>query len=437
MQVSVESTDGLERKLNIAVPAEQIDTEVTKRIADASKKVRLDGFRPGKVPRKVVKQRFGDSIRAEVLGEVANQMFQQAVSQEELKPVGQPAIEPKVNEEGKDFEFIATFEILPEITLKDTSGLELELLSASVGDEDIEEMIDKLRDQQATWTEVARPAVANDRVNIDYAGTKDGESFDGGSAEGSDLELGSKRMIDGFESGLEGASAGDSVTLNLSFPEEYHAEDLKGAAVVFEVKVNTVSEKVLAELDQAFFAKFEVEGDLEDFKTNVRENMTRQLDASLEAHRKQLVMDKLFEENTFDLPAAMIDSEIANLQQQSLAQFGAAAENFDLSMLPRELFEEQAKKRVALGVILNQAIVDFDIKPDRDALMAFLDDLAQSYDDPEEVKQHYLSDQNRLQQVEMMLVEKRVVDAVLESATVTEKSSSYQDVMEAAQTNQG
>lgn len=437
MQVSVESTDGLERKLNIAVPAEQIDTEVAKRIVDASKKVRLDGFRPGKVPRKVVKQRFGDSIRAEVLGEIANQMFQQAVSQEELKPVGQPAIEPKVNEEGKDFEFIATFDVMPEITLKDTSGFDFELLAASVGDDDIEDMIGKLRDQQATWTEVARPAATNDRVNIDYAGTKDGEPFDGGSAEGSDLELGSKRMIDGFESGLEGASAGDSVTLNLTFPEEYHAEDLKGAAVVFEVKVNTVSEKVLAELDEAFFAKFEVEGDLEDFKTNVRENMTRQLDASLEAHRKQLVMDRLFEEHTFDLPAAMIDSEIANLQQQSLAQFGAAAENFDLSMLPRELFEEQAKKRVALGVILNQAIVDFEIKPDREALMAFLDDLAKSYDDPEEVKQHYLSDQNRLQQVEMMLIEKRVVDAVLESATVTEKASTYQDVMEAAQANQG
>ncbi|HCH20165.1 MAG TPA: trigger factor, partial [Cellvibrionales bacterium] len=323
MQVSVESTDGLERKLNIAVPAEQIDTEVTKRIVDASKKVRLDGFRPGKVPRKVVKQRFGDSIRAEVLGEFANQMFQQAVSQEELKPVGQPAIEPKVNEEGKDFEFIATFEIYPEIVLKDSSGFQLELLKASVKDEDIEEMIEKLRDQQATWAEVARPAAANDRVNIDYAGTKDGEPFDGGSAEGSDLELGSKRMIDGFESGLEGASAGDSVTLNLTFPEEYHAEALKGAAVVFDVKVNSVSEKSLAELDEAFFAKFEVEGDLDDFKTNVRENMTRQLDASLEAHGKQLVMDKLFEENTFDLPVAMIDSEIANLQQQSLAQFGA------------------------------------------------------------------------------------------------------------------
>ncbi|MBQ77483.1 MAG: trigger factor [Cellvibrionales bacterium] len=437
MQVSVESTDGLERKLNIAVPAEQIDTEVTKRIVDASKKVRLDGFRPGKVPRKVVKQRFGDSIRAEVLGEFANQMFQQAVSQEELKPVGQPAIEPKVNEEGKDFEFIATFEIYPEIVLKDSSGFQLELLKASVKDEDIEEMIEKLRDQQATWAEVARPAAANDRVNIDYAGTKDGEPFDGGSAEGSDLELGSKRMIDGFESGLEGTSAGDSVTLNLTFPEEYHAEALKGAAVVFDVKVNSVSEKSLAELDEAFFAKFEVEGDLDDFKTNVRENMTRQLDASLEAHGKQLVMDKLFEENTFDLPVAMIDSEIANLQQQSLAQFGAAAENFDLSMLPRELFEEQAKKRVALGVILNQAITDFEIKPDREALMAFLDDLAKSYDDPEEVKQHYLSDQNRLQQVEMMLIEKRVVDAVLESATVTEKASSYQDVMEAAQANQG
>jgi|TARA_B100000767_G_scaffold261259_1_gene272713 trigger factor len=437
MQVSVESTDGLERKLSIAVPAQQIDTEVTKRIADAVKKVRIDGFRPGKVPRKVVKQRFGDSIRAEVLGEVANQMFQQAVQQEELNPVGQPSIEPKVNEEGQDFEFIATFEIYPVVELTDAKTFELELLTASVADDDVVEMIAKLRDQQATWNEVERAAVVNDKLNIDYAGTKDGEAFEGGTAEGSDLELGSKRMIEGFESGLEGASAGDSITLHLTFPDEYHAEELKGAAVVFDVKVNSVSEKVLAELDAEFFAKFDVEGDIDDFNENVKENMMRQLDASLESHRKQLVMDTLFDQNTFDLPLAMIDSEIANLQQQSLAQFGAAAENFDLSMLPRELFEEQAKKRVALGVILNQAIVDFEIKPDRDALMAFLDDLVKSYDDPEDVKQHYLSDQSRLQQVEMMLIEKRVVDAVLDAATVTEKASSYQDVMDAAQANQG
>ena len=376
MQVSVEATEGLERKLTEAIPAEQIDTEVNSRIASTAKKIRLDGFRPGKVPRKVVKQRFGDSVRAEVLSELANQTFQKAVMQEELRPVGQPSIEPTNNKEGEAFEFVATFEVYPEVELADCSAIAVEKLTAEVSDDDIQGMIDKLLDQQSTWETVERVAANGDQVNIDFAGTKDGEGFEGGSAEGTDLELGSKRMIDGFEAGLEGAKAGEERVLNLTFPDDYHSEDLKGAAVEFKVTVNTVSEKKLPEMDAEFFAKFEVDGGMDDFKIKVKENMTSQLADAIERHTKQQVMDALFDNNKVDLPAAMVADEVNALRQQSLSQFGAAAENFDMSLLPDTLFEEQARKRVALGVILSQAVEHFEVKPDREQLIAFIEDLA-------------------------------------------------------------
>ena len=433
MQVSVEATEGLERKLTVAIPADQIDTEVSSRLASSAKKIRLDGFRPGKVPRKVVKQRFGDSIRAEVLSELANKSFQQAVMQEELRPVGQPSIVPTKNIEGEDFEFVATFEIYPVVELADCSAITVEKLTSEITDADIQGMIDKLLAQQATWEAVERVAANGDQLNIDFKGTKDGEAFEGGSAEGTELELGSKRMIDGFEAGLEGAKAGEEVVLNLTFPDDYHAEDLKGAAVVFTVTVNTVSEKTLPEMNAEFFAKFEVEGDLDDFKSNVKDNMTRQLADAVERHTKQQVMDGLFDNNKVDLPAAMIAEEVVALRQQSLSQFGAAAENFDMSLLPDTLFEEQARKRVALGVILSQAVEHFEVKPDYEKLMAFVEELASSYDDPEEVKKHYMGDETRMQQLQLMLVEKTVVEKVLEVAQVTEKVSSYDDVVQTSQ----
>lgn len=433
MQVSVEAAEGLVRKLTVEIPAEQIDSEVKKRVSATAKKVRLDGFRPGKVPTRVVRQRFGEALRAEVVGELANQSFQQAVMQEDLKPIGRPEIEPTRNEEGENFEFVATFEVYPEIELADCSTMSIEQLVASVTDDDVQAMIDKLRDQQATWEEVERAAGNGDKVNIDFAGTKDGEEFQGGSAEGTDLELGSNSMIDGFESGLEGAKAGDERTLNLTFPEDYHAEDLKGAAVEFKVKVNNVTEKKLAEMDKAFFERFDVDGGLDEFKVSVKENMERQLADAVEKHSKQQVMDGLYEQNKVDLPSALVADEINALRQQSLSQFGAAADSFDASLLPDSLFEEQAQRRVALGVILNKAVEHFEIKPDRDQVMAYIDEIAASYDDPEQVKNQFLGDENRLQQVQLMVVEKTVVEKITEVAQVTEKACSYEDALQGPQ----
>jgi trigger factor len=437
MQVSVESTSGLERKLTLAIPAEQIDTEVQKRLADAAKKIRLDGFRPGKVPRKVVQQRFGAALRDEVVGEVANQSFQQAVSQESLTPVGTPAIDFTKNEAGHDLEIVATFEVFPEIDLADPANLKLEKFVAEVGESDVDAMIEKLRDQRGEWQLVERAAQEKDQLNIDYLGTRDGEAFEGGTAQGSDLVLGSGQMIEGFEAGLIGAEAKDERTLKLSFPEDYHAKELAGAAVEFAVTVNSVNEKTLPELDAEFFKAFEVDGDYQEFREKVQGNMKNQLEDAIDNHLKQQVMDGLCEANEVELPAVMIAQEVGAMREQAVQRFGGDAQGFDSSLLPDEMFQDQAQRRVSLGVILNHIVTSYEIKPSREQLIEFIDDIASSYEDPDEVRNLYLSDESRLQQINLLVVEKLVVEKIAELAGVIDKNASYDAVIAAGSSAPG
>lgn len=435
MQVSVENLEGLARKLTVAVPAQEVDSEVERRIADAAKTVRLDGFRPGKVPRKVVHQRFGAALRQEVVAEVAQKSFQEAVTQQSLVVVGDPAIEPTKNDPGHDLEYTATFEVYPDVELCTFSDIKVSKPVAEVTDDDVSAMIAKLRDQQASWRVVERAAVDGDQLNIDFVGTRDGEVFDGGSAEGTDLELGSGRMIAGFESGLIGVGAGDVKELALQFPEDYHAEDLRSANVTFKVTVNTVSEKVLPELDDAFFALFDVsEGGVDAFKQSVRDSMEKQLLDSVASKLKDQVMDGLYENTELALPNILVSNEIKALKTQSMSRFGATGQaGFDESLLPDDLFKDQAQRRVALGVILNRVSEVYNIKPDRDKVLEFISELATSYDDPNEVRDYYLGDEERLQQIQMIVVEKLIVERVLEDAEMTENPCSYDDAVKAEQ----
>ena len=429
MQVSVETLEGLERLLKLEIPADQIDGEVLKRVKDTAKKARIDGFRPGKVPQKVVKQRFGAAIRAEVVGEVADRSYQEAINQENLKPVGNPSIDIQADEEGQDLRFTAKFEVFPEIGLADAATLTLEKYSAEVTDEDIETMLNRLRDQRAEWATVDGAAAEGHKVNIDFEGTRDGEAFEGGSASGLDLELGSGQMIPGFESGLVGAKAGEVRDLNLTFPDDYVSEELRSEQALFKVTVNSVSEKELPELNEEFFKLFDVEGDLDAFKANVRENMDTQLEEALSAAFKKNVMDGLAEQNPVELPGALLSEEIQSMRMQSLQRFGASAEDFDMSLLPDEMFEEEARRRVALGVILNQFVQDFEIRPEREQLIEYIDSIASSYDDPDQIRNMYLSNEDYLRQVSMIVTEKLVVEKVEEMASVTEQSISYDEAM--------
>jgi trigger factor len=437
MQVSIETTSGLERRLTVGVPADRVESEVNTRLQKAAKNVRLDGFRPGKVPMKVIRQRFGDGVRQEVVGEVMSQSFYEAVTQENLRPAGQPSIEPKSLEAGKDLEFTATFEVFPDIQLADMAGFEVEKPVAEVSDEDVDNMIEIFRKQQGEFEVVERAAAEGDRVNIDYLGTRDGEAFEGGSAEGSDLELGSKQMIPGFESGIEGMNPGEEKVLELSFPDDYHNEELKGAAVEFKITLNRVQEHKLAAMDEELFQNYGVdEGGEEQFRKEIRENMNRELSTAVKNKLKAQVMDAVIAAHeSQEVPHALVDGEISNMRKQMFQQFGGAgAEDLDLdSLLPADMFQEQAERRVKLGLILAEFISRDKIKADADRVRSTIEEMASTYQEPEEVVNWYYSNQEQLNQIESMVLEEQLVDKLLESAKISEKPCSYQDALAAAQ----
>ncbi|MEM1190736.1 MAG: trigger factor [Pseudomonadota bacterium] len=432
MQVSIETTSKLERRLTVGVPAETVDGEVDARLKQAVKNVRLPGFRPGKVPLKVMRQRFGSGVRQEVLGEVMSRSFQEAVVQENLKPAGQPTIEPRSMDPGSDLEYVATFEVFPEVEVLELAGFKVERPTADVKDEDIDNIIDVFRRQRGTWSEAERGAEEGDRVTIDYAGTRDGEAFEGGSAEESQLELGSGRMIPGFEDGIVGMQAGEEKTLELSFPEDYHSEDLAGAAVSFAIKLHKIEVLELAPLDQELFSAYGVEeGDEASFRSEVAQNMARELRNAVTARVKQQVMDAVIDAYAgLEVPSALVAQEIDSLRQQMFQQFGGAGQDLDLkSLLPDDMFSEKAERRVKLGLVLAELISSYELKADPDALRAAVEEIASTYQDPEEVVNWYYGNQEQLSAVESKVLEDAVVDKLLESAAETETPCSYQEAI--------
>ncbi|OGT74476.1 MAG: trigger factor [Gammaproteobacteria bacterium RIFCSPLOWO2_02_FULL_57_10] len=430
MQVSIETTSGLERRMTVEVPAAVVESAVMARLQEAAGNVRLNGFRKGKIPLKVIKGRFGRGVRQEVVGEVMSKTYYQAINEQKLKPAGQPRIEPKSLEEGKNLQFVAIFEVFPEITLEDFSKLKVEKLVSEVADENIDKMVETLRLQRQTWANVTRQTKSKDRVNIDFKGTIDGEEFAGGSAQGTNLILGSDRMIPGFEKGLLKKKAGDEVVLDLTFPEDYHSKELAGKAVKFAVKINSVSAPVLPELNDEFFAVFGIEeGGEEAFRKEVAANMSRELNNASKAKLKNRVMDLLIAQNKVTLPGSLVKSEIAALRQQALQQFGGGKQNIDPAMLPDELFREQAEKRIALGLILGEVIKTRNLKADPALVKSTIEDIASTYETPEQVVRWYYSNKEQLAAVESSVLEDQAFDAILAEAKVTEKKVSYDDVI--------
>lgn len=429
MQVSIETTQGLERKMTIAVPSERVETAVNARLQEAAGTVNLKGFRKGKVPFKVIKSRFGKSVRQDVVGEVINQSYFDALTQEKVKPAGQPNIEPGNLEEGADLTFTATFEVYPDVALPDFSALSVERLGADIGDSDIDEMVETLRQQRQTWAVVERAAADKDRVNMDYNGKLDGEEFAGGKAAGTDLILGSERMIPGFEEGLIGKKAGESFALPLTFPAEYHSAELAGKAVEFDITVNSVSEQVLPAIDEEFFNSFGVEeGGEEAFRIEVSNNMTRELKSASRNKLKAQVMDKLIEVVDVQIPSALIAAELQQLKGQALQQMGGGA-NLDPSMLPDELFADQAKRRVTLGLVLGEVMQSQNMSADPVRVRESIEELAATYESPEEVINWYYGNQEQLSAIESSVVEDQVFDYILGEAKVADKTVSYQEVI--------
>ena len=429
MQVTVETTAGLERKMRVVVPSERVEVQVTEKIKQTAKQAKINGFRPGKVPLREVKRRFGAGIRQEVSSEMIQSTYGEALQKEDINPAGMPKIEEVNIEEGKDLEYTAVFEVFPEIEVSGLESIEVERLSSSIEEADLEKMIDTLREQRLVYAETDRAAAEKDQVNLDFEGFLEDEPFEGGKAEGTDLVLGSGSMIPGFEDGLTGLKAGEEKDLKLTFPENYQAENLAGQEVLFKIKVNKVSEPELPELNDEFFEQFDVkEGGVEAFRKEVTNNMKRELDSAIKAKVKDQVMDGLSENNEVDLPQSLIDQEVNRMRQEAVQQFGGGAQ-FDPSMLPAEMFSEQAQKRVKIGLIVSAIVDKNSLAADAEKVRETIEEMASTYQEPEEVINYYYSNEQQLSQIQNMVLEGQIVDFVLESAKVTDKTVSYDEAV--------
>ncbi|WP_299232445.1 trigger factor [uncultured Halomonas sp.] len=433
MQVSVDTTSQIERRITVQVPAAEIDEAVNTRLKDAAKNVRMDGFRRGKVPMTVIRQRYGSEVRNEVVGEVMRERYVRAISENELNPAGLPQIEATVNEAGKDLEFVATLEIYPEIELASIEGAEVERPVVEVSEADVDEMIDTLRKQNAEWEEVERAAEDGDQVTIDFQGFLGDEPFEGGSAEGHDLVIGSGSFIPGFEEQLIGAAAGDDKELKVTFPEDYQAENLAGQEATFKVKVHAVKGQALPEVDAEFVKKFGVDdGDLDKFRAEVKKNMSREAEQAVDNRVKQQVLSALQKANEVTVPQALVQQETDGLKRQAAQQFGLG-EDFDVSQLPNELFEEQARSRVEVGLLLAEVIKVNELEASDDEIRAKVQELAEQYQEPEQVVEHYMGNDQLKTQVKSAILEEKAVGVLLEQASVKDVEMSYQDVLAAAQ----
>lgn len=433
MQVSVETTEGLGRRMTVEVPEERIDTELQKRLQNIARTTNIKGFRPGKVPMKVVKQKYGSQVRMEVVGEIMQSSFYEAVQQENLQPAGMPQIEPKNIESGSNLEFVATFEVMPEVEPASLEGVSVEKLVAEISDEDLDKMLQTLCKQRTEWKAVERGAENDDRINIDFTGTLAGVAFEGGSAQEFPLVLGGKRMIDGFEEGLLGKKAGEEFTLELKFPEDYGQENLAGKDVQFAIKVNKVEAPEVPELNEELAKSFGVaDGSVEALRKEVRENMEREMKARIAANNKQAVMDRIYEINELEIPQALIEQESRAMVEQMRAQMHIPAGKQEPNLDP-SLFSEQAKRRVALGLILSKLVHTNDLKVEADTLKSKVEEIAASYEKPEEVVKWYYGDRSRLAEVESLVLEDCVVDWVLDNVKVEEKKVNFDEIMNQSQ----
>jgi trigger factor len=428
MQVTVEAGEGLARRMTVELPAEHVEQEVDKRLQDVARQARLPGFRPGKVPMRVLRQRFGDSVRGEVLGDLVQSSFPEAVAQEKLRPAGQPRIEPEIDTASRRYAYTARFEVLPQIDLKDLSGMRIAKPVAELAEADIDKMIERLREQRKTFEPVERGAQAGDRLTISFDGFVDGEPFEGGRAEHHVVDLGSGSFIPGFEDQLTGAAAGEERSVEVTFPEDYQKASLAGKAAVFKVLVEAVAEGRLPEIDADFMAGFGIDGgDLARFRADVRGNMDRELNQRIKGKLKDQVMDALIEANPVELPSVLVSEEIKALKGQTLQAAGGG----DLR-LPDELFRESAERRVKLGLVVAEVVKRFELTPSAERVRALVEEMAATYEQPEAVVAYYYADPQRLSSVEALVLEELVVERMLETASVEEEPTSFDALTEAA-----
>ncbi|ATM96874.1 trigger factor [Yersinia frederiksenii] len=428
MQVSVETTQGLGRRVTITVAADSIEKAVKSELVKAAKNVRIDGFRKGHVPMNIVEQRYGASVRQDVLGDLMQRNFVDAIIKEKINPAGAPNYVPGEYKQGEDFTYSVEFEVYPEVELKDLESIEVEKPVVEVNDADVDTMLETLRKQQATWKETDAAATAEDRATLDFTGSIDGEVFEGGKATDFVLAMGQGRMIPGFEEGVIGHKAGEEFTIDVNFPEDYHAENLKGKSAKFDIVLKKVEVRELPELTEEFIKRFGVaDGSVAGLRAEVRKNMERELKGAVRNRVKTQAIDGLVSANEIDVPAALVEGEIDVLRRQAAQRFGGNEKQ--AAELPRELFEEQAKRRVVVGLLLGEVISQHELKADEDRVKALIEEMASAYEDPQEVIEFYSKNKELMNNMRNVALEEQAVETLLAKAKVTEKPTTFSELM--------
>ena len=429
MQVSVEMTSELSRKMTVNVPEALVQEKMSQRLKSLARDVKVDGFRPGKVPPQVVKKMYGEQVRNEVFNDLINSTFPKALEEQKINPVGRPLIEEIEQAEG--FQYTAVFEVYPEISLAGVAELEVARPIASVADSDVDSMIEKLRAQKQDWLLVDRPAQTLDRVTTGFIGISEEENFTDGRIEDFKVICGEKKMIPGFEENLIGLKAGDNKVFSITFPEDYNHEKLAGKLAEFNVDVISVEEPVLPAIDEAFIAAYGVSGGtIELFRADIKNNLERELQQVLHDKLKTAVMDELYEKIQITIPNALIDLEVENLLKPYIETAKRKKTNLDELNIPRDSFEKQAKRRVALGLILSEVVQKNSIKIDNDKVLTTIETMSKSYERPEDVVSWYYSDEKRLDDVRQMVLEDQVIEWLVTQAKVTDETINFSDVMD-------
>ncbi len=426
MQVSIENTSSLGRRLTIAVPAVQIKTEVDGKMNELSRTARVDGFRPGKAPQNLIKQRFGNQARQEAIGKVIEISLSTALDEQKLKPAGRPVVERIINESDQDLEYIVTFEIFPEIKLAPISELKLEKYHVEVQEADIDKAIENFRQQFAEWIVVERPAKQGDKLTVDYVSTLNGKPYENNQGKDVSVELGSGLFIPGFEEGLIGASQGDEHVLELTFPEEWRMEKLAGKLVEFRIKVKAITEKKLADIDAAFAKKLGAESaEPEVIRNKVKQNLEKWVSNTVETRLRDEVIEKLIKANPVELPKALIEQEVAILHEELHRQMGDQAHE-DCS---HQGLEGQAKNRVALGLVLNELIKQENLVLDKQRVQNKINELSKRYGNAGFVESMYYESEELLNSIRNTVLIEQAIDLVLSKVTVLEKPSTVDKLL--------
>jgi trigger factor len=429
MQVSVEVLKGLERKMSVSVPTEQLEQKIHKRLLELAPKVKIAGFRPGKVPMEQIRRMYGDSVRNEALSEVLQTTYQTALQQEELIPVGPPKIQIVNQDNNQKLEYEAKFEIFPKLELKELTDVELKELKVEISEQDIDKMLHNLREQQAKWVPVETPAKVGDRVKIDFEGVVDGETFAGGSGKDVVLSLGSNTAIPGFEKGIEGNKAGDDIEFNLQFPDAYHKKELAGKSTHIKVKIHQVLEQKLPELNDDLAEQLGVkEGGVEKLKEEVRQNMEQDLQTSIKNRLKEQVIEKMLSNNPIDLPKILIGAELENIKKQS-ENLNHQGDPIKTTPKLEEQWLEIAKKRVHLSLLFREFITIHQLKADPARVNVVLRQMAAPYKDPQSVINWYRGSQEHMAMIEAIALEEQIIEELIKQATIIPEPIKYKDLL--------